>query len=55
MQNFELVSLYIYTKKNRNGEEIITMCPVIQLAHGGENPLQVASQGARVCTIRNTK
>lgn len=45
----------MYSKKNRNGEEIVTMCPVIELAHGGENPLQVAGQGARVYTIPNTK
>ena len=31
------------------------MCPVVELAHGGEDPLQVAGQGARVCTIPNTK
>ena len=31
------------------------MCPVVELAHGGEDPLQVACQGARVCTIPNTK
>jgi len=31
------------------------MCPVVELAHGGEDPLQVAGQGARVCTMPNTK
>lgn len=31
------------------------MCPVVELAHSGEDPLQVAGQGARVYTIPNTK
>ena len=43
------------SKKTKKWREIITMCPVVELAHGGEDPLQVAGQGARVCTIPNTK
>jgi len=44
-----------FFKKTKKWREIITMCPVVELAHGGEDPLQVAGQGARVCTIPNTK
>lgn len=45
MQNYE------HHSKKKEMERIITMCPVVELAHGGEDPLQVSRQGARVYTI----
>ena len=55
MQREAKIQTQFFLNKKKKWRETITMCPVVELAHGGEDPLQVACQGARVCTIPNTK